>query len=181
MSLWHRALLHVHTALTRLLLHEVPMSYVPSSSVIFAAPPASAAALQAFLVGALVRLGGDLEQVALTQRLGVEGVDDYANPPFYAGAMTLSEAEILLIRDEFRAGGALYDAGCRARRQLFPPAEVAAPAVVVGKLTVTVIEELPIPGGTDWSTTRVSKDAFFAELGLPGAPLSALAPPEQNL
>lgn len=180
MSLWRRTLLTLHAALTRTLTGVTPMSFVPSSSVIFAAPPAVAASLQAYLVATLVRLNGDVEQVALTQRLGPDG-GDYNAPAYYAGAMTLSEAEIVLIRDEFRAGGALYDAGARARRQLFPPTEVAAPAVVAGKLTVDVIEELPIPAGVDWSVTRVGKDAFFAELGLPGAPLVVLDPPEQNL
>jgi hypothetical protein len=156
------------------------MSFTPSSSVIFAAPPAVAAPMQAYLVATLVRLNGDVGQIALTQRLGLPG-GDYNAPLFYVGAMTLSEAEIALIRDEFRAGGALYDAGARARRQLFPPTEIAAPGTAPGRLTVTVIEELPIPGDTDWAVTRVKKDAFFAELGLPGAPLEVLDPPDQNL
>jgi hypothetical protein len=175
-----RVLLAFHATLTRYLLREVIMSFVPASSVIFAAPPAVAASLQAYLIETLVRLGGAIDSVALTQRLGPDG-GDYADPSFYVGAMTLSEAEILLIRSEFRAGGTLYDAGCRARRLLFPPKEIAAPGTAPGKLTVDVVETLPIPGGVDWETTRVAKDAFFAELGLPGDPLVVLSPPEDNL
>jgi hypothetical protein len=175
-----RVLFALHATLTRHLLREVIMSFAPASSVIFAAPPAVAASLQAYLIETLVRLGGAVDAVTLTQRLGPDG-GDYANPSFYAGAMTLSEAEILLIRSEFRAGGALYDAGCRARRLLFPPKEIAAPGSAAGKITVDVIDALPIPGGVDWETTRVTVDAFYAELGLPGAPLVVLSPPEDNL
>jgi hypothetical protein len=157
------------------------MSFLPVASVIFAAPPAVVAALRLFLVQNLQRLGGDIEQVVLTQHLGREGEHTYASPAYYAGALTLSEAEIALIRDEFRAGGTLYDAGARARRQLFPPKEIAAPDAEPGKITVDVIEALPIPDGVDWPVTRVAKDAFYAELGLPGAPLAPIDPPEQNL
>jgi hypothetical protein len=179
-SLLNNFLAAFHQRLTRYLYQEVIMSFVPSSSVVFAAPPAVAASLMAFLVANLVRLNGDLEAVQLTQRLGPEG-GDYGSPLFYVGAMVLSEAEIALIRSEFREGGALYDAGCRARRLLFPPTEVAAPATVAGKLTVEVLENLPIPSGLDWSVTRLAKDAFFGELGLPGAPLVVLDPPEENI
>lgn len=181
MSLWLRALLALRSSLTTYLSREVAiMSTSFTSSVIFAAPPNAAAALQAYLIEALVRLNGDVGNVALTQRLGLDG-GDYNAPLFYAGAMTLSDAEILLIRDEFRDGGDLYALGVRARRQLFGATEIAAPGSAPGKTTVTVITELPIPGEVDWSVTRVSKDAFFAELGLPGAPLVVLSPPEQNL
>jgi hypothetical protein len=128
-----------------------------------------------------VRLGGDVEQVPLTQRLGPEVGGDYDAPLYYAGALSLSEAEILLIRSEFRAGGDLYGLGCRARRLLFPPKEIAAPGVASGKITVEVLDSLPIPEGVDWSVTRVTKDLFFEELGLPGAPLVVLSPPDEAI
>lgn len=182
MSLWLRALVSLHTSLSRLVQRKVHlMSTQFASSVIFAAPPLEAASLQAFLVTALVRLGGDVEQIPLTQRLGPEEGGDYDAPLFYVGALSLSEAEILLIRSEFRAGGALFAAGCRARRLLFPPTEIAAPGTAPGKITVDVIEELPVPEGVDWSVTRVTKDLFFAELGLPGAPLVVLSPPDEAI
>jgi hypothetical protein len=181
-TLWARTLLALRTTLDRLLHKEInTMSFEPVASVMFAAPPSVVAALRLFLVQNLQRLGGDIEQVVLTQHLGRVGEHTYANPVYFVGAMTLSEAEIALIRNEFRAGGALYDAGARARRQMFPAKEVAAPEVEAGMLTVEVIEELPIPSDVDWAVTRVSKDAFYAELGLPGAPLAPLDPPEQNI
>lgn len=182
MSLWHRVLTIVHFNLTTYLQKEFIMSFEPNFLVAFAAPPLLAASLQAYLISALTRLKGDLNEVALTQRLGPTG-GDYDNPLFFAGALSLSEAEILLIKSEFRSGGDLYDAGVRARRLFFPPKEVAAPDEAEGKLTVQVIgaEDLPVPEGQDWSATRLTKDAFFKELGAPGNALVVLEAPPDNI
>lgn len=150
-----------------------------TQSVMFAAPPTMLPDLKVAVEESVPRLSGAF---SLELRLGRAGTT-YANAAFLFGALTLKEAEVALLRPMLSPQGALYELGCRARRNLFGAREVKAPAVVEGKITVDVIEAgAEIPAGVEWDTTRVSKERFFEELGVTmggdGSPVEQLEAPE---
>lgn len=161
MSLWLRALVALRNALNVRIHKEIAMPSEYNASVLFACPPAQLPDLKVWMRDNLAIPVDDFD---LVLRLGPDGTP-YASATHLAGAMTFKAAQIELLRPEVSPEGGLYALGIRARRAFFPPAETTTNQP--GKLQVDVIDVGgEIPGGVDWSATRLTKDRFFEELAV---------------
>lgn len=170
-----RILLYLKDLLHKWIQKELNMSTL-SSSIMLACHPTALPTLKIWMRDNFGILPTNFDLAIL---LGREG-GDYNNPLFVYGAMSLTAAQVSLLRPAISPGGDLYAAGIRARRLFFAHSETTTNEA--GKLQVTLIDAgQEIPAGMTaelWGTHRLTQDKFFEELGGAEGPVTQLIPPE---